>query len=135
MKLRYYKRLYHGEKIPRKAKKIILGYRIGKSKLRRMINDVRIIYRPIRMWDSAGINCEPFCPNCGCELEYGSGNMSSYPEHWEVFRCCRCHSKTANIDNSPYYHILFEIANEKMDNDEYNKLPTSEEYIELNEND
>ncbi len=109
MKINYYKAfkaLAEGEKIPRKNKKAVLGLKMSQSKLRRLLKSVQIIKSCDTMFDRPVIHPYTFCPKCGCKLYYGSGNMTSYPEHWEEFNCLRCHKLVGYIDNSPFYHAL-----------------------------
>lgn len=108
---KHWQALHCGEKIPRKQKKYILGIRMSGSALRRLIKTVKI-GEPIRtMYERPNISPYLFCPNCGCDMTSGSGNKTSYPEHWEEFKCLRCYDTVAYIDNSPYVHKL-EYLNE-----------------------
>lgn len=108
MKIKYqhYIALEDRESLPRKTKKAILGLRMSKSALKRLIKSVKVGEPIITMYERPNITPYLFCPDCGCTDTYGSGNKSYYPEHWEEFRCLRCHSVTAYIDNSPYIHKL-----------------------------
>lgn len=97
----------NGYKVPRKIKKAIIGTRIPKSKLRRMLKETKIVSIAKTMYDE--VIAEPhglFCPHCGCKGMIGGGNMAEYPEHWERFRCLRCQKVVAYIDNSPFVHAL-----------------------------
>lgn len=47
-----------------------------------------------------------FCPKCGCHWAQPTGNMTSYPDHYEEWHCMRCGFLVAMIDNSPYMHAL-----------------------------
>jgi len=98
--------LYWGEKVPRKAKKTILGKLMKKKDLKIKLRDFKIVKPSKTMYETPETNIELFCPKCGCEYEYGTGNMAEYPEHWEIFKCLRCKFQTGLIDNSPYYHAL-----------------------------
>lgn len=100
-----YLAVVYGDKLPRKAKKSLLGKRLSSSKLRRMIKGVTVGKQSETMYE-AEILPNAFCPNCGCTEMHGSGNMATYPEHWEIFKCDRCNSPVAYIDNSPFRHIL-----------------------------
>lgn len=106
VKYKHFVALRYGDKIPRKQKKAILGIRMSCCALRRLIKSVKIGEPIVTMYERPNITPYLFCPNCGCGGEYGSGNKTSYPEHWEVFTCMRCHQATAYIDNSPYIHKL-----------------------------
>lgn len=103
---KYYFRLLDGEKIPRKAKKEILGLKISKSKLKKKIKDFKVIKKQKHIYESTVTNIEPFCPKCGYELTRCSGNMAEYPELWERVYCLRCEYLVAEADNSVYYHAL-----------------------------
>ena len=97
---------YNGEKLPRKIKKAVFGKRMRKSKLKALLKSVEIISSASTMYESPEIKPYAFCPHCGCMLMRGSGNMTSYPEHWEYFRCLKCNNVVAYIDNSPFIHAL-----------------------------
>lgn len=101
-----YNAIMYREKLPRKVKKYVLGKKMSKSKLNRLLKSVVVKSSADTMYDAPEILPHPFCPNCGCTGEIGSGNLTSYPEHWEKFYCIRCHEITAYIDNSPYIHAL-----------------------------
>lgn len=90
---RYFDKQKDGEKIPRWAKKELLGKKLSKTKLRKMIKE----YKP---GDST------FCPYCGCETTWSTQNMAEYPERWVNVYCLRCGELVEQSDNSPYYHIL-----------------------------
>lgn len=93
-------------RIPRKLKKRIYGRRINKSKLKRLLEIVEL-GEPIKtMYEVRDIKPFIFCPNCGCENYQGTGNLTSYPEHWERFHCIRCHRVVGYIDNSQFIHAL-----------------------------
>ncbi len=106
MKARYYWALIEGDKLPRKIKKAILGKRMSKSKLNRLLKSVTL-GDPIRtMYERREILPFAFCPKCGCREYKGSGNKTTYPEHWEEFKCLRCYNLVGYIDNSPFIHAL-----------------------------
>lgn len=102
-------------KLPRKLKKRILDRPVRKSRLRKMLRETRV-GEPIRtMYERVEFTPHgAFCPRCGERGYYGSGNMTSYPEHWEVFKCNRCNSTVGYIDNSPFIHAL-ECADNNYD--------------------
>lgn len=106
MKYKTYLAIINDEKLPRKLKKKFLGKRINKSKLNKLLESV-ILGPPIRtMYERREILPFAFCPKCGHEDYYGSGNLTAYPEHWEKFNCFKCHSLVGYIDNSPFIHAL-----------------------------
>lgn len=112
MKYKTYLAIINQEKLPRKLKKKFLGKKIKKSKLNLLLKSVTL-GPPIKtMYERREIFPFAFCPKCGCKDYYGSGNLTGYPEHWEKFRCFRCHNLVAYIDNSPFIHAL-----ECFDND------------------
>lgn len=80
--------------LPRKIKKAILGKRIGRERLGRMIRA------------ALGKRTDLFCPKCGCVVDYSTGNMAGYPEHWEKSYCARCGDLVGEIDNSEFMHVL-----------------------------
>ena len=105
---------YYGCKIPRKVKKRLLGIRLNKSKLKKLLKIVTL-GEPIRtMYERRKIYPFSFCPKCGCKNYVGSGNLTSHPEHWENFRCLRCNNIVGYIDNSPFIHAL-ECADNNYD--------------------
>jgi hypothetical protein len=91
-------------KLPRKQKKVILGHTLPKYKLRAKLNLIKS-GKPIT---------EFFCPTCGCTSFSGTGNLTSYPEHWERFNCSRCETLVGYIDNSVFIHAL-ECADNNWD--------------------
>lgn len=93
-------------KLPRKIKKKILGRKLTKSKLRKLLSLVEVVKGAKTMFETPEVKPYLFCPNCGCRYMYGSGNKVGYPEHWEYFYCLRCDEIVASIDNSPFIHIL-----------------------------
>lgn len=106
-----FKALAEGEKVPRKAKKLMLGKKIPKSRIKDMLKKVEVLYFAKTMWENPVISPHIFCPKCGCIHDYGTGNMADYPEHWEHFKCLRCGYLVGMIDNSPFQHVL-ELAPE-----------------------
>lgn len=109
MKLNHNKICYaveNGYKLPRKVKKAILGKRISKCKLKRLLKSVKIIETANTMYERTEIEPFAFCPNCGSRSAIASGNKVSYPEHWEDFNCIRCGYLVGEIDNSPFIHAL-----------------------------
>ena len=114
IKFKYYQAVIDGEKVPRKIKKAILGKRINKSKLKRLLLSVTL-GKPIKtMYERRDIFPYAFCPNCGCREYVGTGNLTTYPEHWEKFNCIRCRKLVGYIDNSPFIHAL-ECAHNNYD--------------------
>jgi len=105
---KYYSRLYDGQKVPRKAKKTILGRRSSKNKLNKRMEQTRIIYDIQTIFDGFGLS-DVFCPYCGCEEHTRSGNRAEYPDIWETLYCMRCGEKIAEADNSPYIHVLYDM--------------------------
>ena len=83
--------------LPRKMKKTILGKRMSGSALRRRLAAVVI---------ENAVLSDRFCPRCGCESMHSTGNMATYPEVWEKFRCYRCDWLVGEIDNSRFMHCL-----------------------------
>ncbi len=93
-------------KMPRKLKKRVLGKKWSKTRIAKQLKITVIGEHGKTMYDGWPITPFAFCPNCGCRRYYGTGNMTSYPEHWEKFYCLRCGKLVAEIDNSPCYHVL-----------------------------
>ena len=97
---------YFGGRIPRKIKKKQLGKKIRRKVLRHMLNTLTF-GEPIRtMYERRETNHGLFCPHCGETGYVGTGNKTSYPEHWEYFKCIRCRKVVGYIDNSPFIHAL-----------------------------
>lgn len=46
------------------------------------------------------------CPKCGCNWAETTGNMESYPNHYEKFYCSECGFLVGMIDNSPFTHCV-----------------------------
>ena len=106
VKSKHYQALVDGDKLPRKIKKRLLGTMMSKSKLERLLKSVKL-GDPIKtMYERREILPFSFCPKCGCQGYKGSGNLTSYPEHWEKFNCIRCNNLVGYIDNSPFIHAL-----------------------------
>jgi len=94
------------EKLPRKLKKQILGNRVNKTKLRKMLDAV-VIYKAAKTcYEGPTMNCDPFCPHCGCDAVRCINHYAEYPEMWIEDRCLRCDAVVGYIDNSPYVHAL-----------------------------
>ena len=78
------------EKLPRKIKKYILGRKLNKSKLRKLLSSVVVKESCKTMYERPVVEPYLFCPKCGCKDYIGTGNRTDYPEHWEYFHCIRC---------------------------------------------
>lgn len=96
-------RFYQGEKVPRKIKKLLLGLRQNKSKLRKRLKNVKVLNKG-RCGDIE-LN-DYFCPKCGCECQDIVDHEVGYPEKWVDYYCMRCGNHVAFVDNSPYTHCL-----------------------------
>ena len=94
---RYYNRLMQGEKIPRKAKKIILGKRMSKTQIKSKLRTMKITQKVKTIYDDFGLNDDAFCMECGCKVIRWTGNMSEYPDLYEVGYCARCGHQVAEI--------------------------------------
>lgn len=97
----------HGGNVPRKVKKEILGLKVQRSELRKMLQET-IVGTPIKtMYERVEFTPHgAFCPHCGETKYTGTGNKTTYPEHWEYFKCLRCRKNIGYIDNSPFIHAL-----------------------------
>ena len=111
---KFYNAIRNEYKLPRKLKKIYLGRKLNKTKLKRLLNTVVVISSAKTMYEEPRIKPYLFCPKCGCKRTTSTGNMAEYPEHWENFYCARCNYRVAQIDNSPFYHCL-EFENFSID--------------------
>jgi len=110
--------LHYGEKLPRKIKKAFIGTKMSSCQLKRQLKLVRVEETFPTMYDRPTIYPHSFCPYCGETGTVGTGNRTSYPEHWEEFKCIRCRKTVGYIDNSPYHHIL-ECVEDGIVNDKY----------------
>ena len=107
IKNKYWETIAGGDgKLPRKIKKWYYGKRYSRNQLSRLLATVEIVSGCGTMYERTVIKPYSFCPNCGCKHYYGTGNMTSYPEHWEEFHCVRCNFIVGYIDNSPFIHAL-----------------------------
>lgn len=98
---------WEGGKVPRKIKKRVLGYRISGCKLRRMLRETKLGEPIVTMYERREFTPHgAFCPKCGEKDYVGSGNKTTYPEHWEYFYCVRCRHTVGYIDNSAFVHAL-----------------------------
>lgn len=105
-KYKHFLAFLNGEKIPRKAKKSLLGKRLNKQKIGKILSNLQVLEVAKTMYDRPVFNVPWICPKCGCERRRTTGNMTSYPEHWENIYCLRCNHLIAFIDNSPYIHCF-----------------------------
>lgn len=105
IKLKYLHRLYRGEKIPRKAKKAILGTRPTRKALKERISKT-VIQTHINNTYSYQYPDDDFCPYCGCEFHQGTGNLVSYPEQYVKYYCLRCGALVSYSDNGYVWHAL-----------------------------
>lgn len=104
-----------GGRIPRKIKKKVLGSKVTMGELRKMLHETVIGDGIKTMYERVTFTPHGcFCPHCGERNYVGTGNMTSYPEHWERFHCIRCRSVVGYIDNSPFVHAL-ECADNNYD--------------------
>jgi len=92
------------EKLPRKLKKVILGKRLSKNRIKKLISKIKVT--PATGHLSTLVEPFPFCPKCGCTGVRYSGNRVEYPERWDSGYCIRCGNHVWESDNSPYYHVL-----------------------------
>ena len=104
IKEKHYDTLYHKGKLPRKIKKNLLGLKISKSELKRLLKYTIIINH--KNPKAATIWPYEYCPWCGCQGTISSGNKTSYPELWVDQFCIRCGAVVGWADNSPFYHVL-----------------------------
>jgi len=56
------------------------------------------------------------CPNCGSYFAESTGNIESYPDHYEKWYCDKCNFLVGMIDNSAFVHASeFENNNYKIE--------------------
>jgi len=113
------KKYYHfaaaigeGERVPRKIKKKILGSKLSKNKIRKKISKLEIKIYTYFDGHTVPYTEEEFCPKCGCEEHYSSGEMAEYPETWIRHYCLRCGTLVEEADNSAMIHELVNIITE-----------------------
>lgn len=95
------------DRLPRKTKKRVLGKKVSRTELKAKVKACVFVSHGKTMYERPKLaNGELFCPKCGCEKTYSTGNMVIYPEHCEYFQCLRCSFVVAQIDNSPFIHVL-----------------------------
>lgn len=106
IKIRYLRDFFAGYKVPRKIKKALLDRKLSSCALKRQLKKVKVVETFPTMYETPTIEPHLFCPHCGETGFTSNGNMTTYPEHWEIFKCLRCKSTVATIDNSPFIHAL-----------------------------
>lgn len=107
IKPKYFKRIYSGEKVPRKIKKAILGLRLNKKELKKMIKNTNIVeYSPYNNGYKYKYPDKHFCPYCGCVFIDCTGNMAEYPEEYVISYCLRCGEKVSVSDNGYRWHAI-----------------------------
>ena len=94
------------DNLPRKIKKRVLGKRMSKSKLRRLLSTVKVVKEADTCYETTEIFPYLFCPSCGCTNSQAYDHGAPYPEMWVDYHCLRCDDKVAYIDNSPFIHVL-----------------------------
>lgn len=106
MKLTYaeFKKAMESDKMPRKIKKNILGKKINKTNIKRMINNLEIETSCSTVY----IKPFEFCPKCGCRETMVEDHGVPYPEIWVDIYCLRCGQWVCGADNSRFHHILEE---------------------------
>jgi hypothetical protein len=115
---KYITALKFKHKIPRKWKKVILGDKVSKSKLRRLLKSVQIVINN-KPSESNEVLPFYFCPVCGSTKSYIVDHHVEYPEVWYEEFCLRCGLNIGGADNSVYMHILEDINESKDYNPEY----------------
>jgi len=98
------------EKLSRRLKKKLLGNKISRKKLRILLQTYKVF--PNKYPESSTIEPFEFCPKCGCTEYYFTNNMATYPEQWIEYYCYRCDNLVASVDNSPFIHVLEEMADQ-----------------------
>lgn len=110
IKPKYFERIYRGEKVPRKIKKAILGLKLSKTELKKMIENTNIIeYSPYNNSYKYKYPDKYFCPYCGCVLTDCTGNMAEYPEEYIISYCLRCGEKISVSDNGYEWHAIMDF--------------------------
>lgn len=93
-------------RMPRKIKKRLLGKRLNKSRLKKLLDSVRIIDHGDSGSHEVEILPYSFCPKCGCRQVRFVNMGVEYPERWVKIFCARCNFLVEMSDNSPYIHCL-----------------------------
>ena len=110
MKVRYYRRFHVGDKIPRKAKKQILGLLPTRKDLRARIERVKLDNNCGYLYPD-----DDFCPYCGCDYARSTRNMACYPEEWIQYYCHRCNKMVSYRDNGAVWHALMDFKPEESE--------------------
>lgn len=111
--IKYLYAINDGIKVPRKAKKLILGRKLSKKELRERIKQVKRVGPHKTIYDGFGLN-DNFCPHCGCEEYIMTDNKADYPELWVIGYCARCGAIVFEADNSPYHHVLEDMIDDEV---------------------
>jgi len=93
-------------KLSRKFKKILLGRKLSKKRIREKVLAFEVVGHQKHIYEGTITNHPFFCPWCGCEATRRTGNMVAYPELWEKIYCLRCGELVSEADNSTYYHVI-----------------------------
>jgi hypothetical protein len=104
VKARHISMILDGYKVSRKTKKKILGIRMSKPRLKRLLESVEVVMN--KYPEPATILPYSFCPKCGCTHTRSTGNMVEHPELWVQVSCLRCGFLVGEADNSPFVHAL-----------------------------
>jgi len=110
---KYYRRHNNSNKLPRKTKKLLLGRKLNKSKLRKRIASIKILTASLENGYSWSVPSECFCPYCGCDSARTGPMLAGYPEVYYYSYCLRCNRAVGCADNSQFIHFLCEILREE----------------------
>ena len=93
-----------GLKISRKKKKTLLGRKIPKSSLKKLIRVCVSHMKGKIIYESREVFPYPFCPKCGCKSQTTYGPVSGDPESLQQHDCSRCAYTVAQQGLGEYYH-------------------------------
>ena len=110
IKEKHYNKMYQGEKLSRRVKKIMFGKKPSRKALRLRIERATLVtIKPFENSYTYEWPDDDFCPYCGCEDTRSTGNMTAYPEEWRIEFCRRCDAKVSTHDNGEVWHALMDF--------------------------
>lgn len=120
IKNRYFTRIHNGKKIPRKYKKMILGEKQSKTKIKKRISLLELhMLQPFDNDYRQYFPSDMFCPNCGCNETIISHHNVPDPQEWSEEFCLRCGNKVCEVDNGALDHVLFNFMDLDWNNLKY----------------
>lgn len=97
---------FNCSKIPRKAKKFLLGTKLTKNHINKRLKQTKGILHKDNDLEIVG---GEFCLKCGCSNSETIHHPVEYPEVWYDIVCLRCGWGIGGADNSKYESNLEEF--------------------------